>query len=181
LPTAVFGPGDRRPTPNGQTLIDYLKQPSGRRIPASDGGISVVDVDDVVRGHIQAMKLGRLGEHYILGGENVTYRQLFSTLHELTGLAEPGSTPSAGMIRLAGWALERYARWVGREPILTYKLARDYAFARVWVTSAKAERELGYEHRPAREALSRAIRWFLANGYVPRPLANRVRLELRPV
>ena len=181
LPTAVFGPGDHRPTPNGRTLIDYLKLPSGRRVPASDGGISVVDVDDVVAGHIQAMKSGRLGEHYILGGENITFRQLFSLLHELTGLAEPGKTPSPGMIRLAGWLIERYARWAGRDPILTYKLARDYAFARVWVTSAKAERELGYSHRPARETLSRAIRWFLAHGDVPRPLANRVRLELRPV
>jgi dihydroflavonol-4-reductase len=181
LPTAVFGPGDRRPTPNGRTLVDYLKLPSGRRIPASDGGNSIVDVDDVVAGHIQAMQRGRVGEHYILGGENLTYRQLFTTLHELTGLAEPGSTPSPTMIRLAGWAIGRYARWAGTEPILTYKLARDYAFARVWVTSAKAELELGYTHRPARETLSRAIRWFLAHDYVPRPLANRVRLELRPV
>jgi dihydroflavonol-4-reductase len=181
LPTAVFGPGDHRPTPNGRTLVDYLKMSSGRRIPASDGGISVVDVDDVAAGHIQAMTSGRVGEHYILGGDNVTYRQLFSLLHELTGLAEPGSTPSPSMIRLAGWILERYAGWAGRDPILTYKLARDYAFARVWVTSAKAERELGYTHRPARETLSRAIRWFLSSGAVPRPLANRVRLELRPV
>lgn len=181
LPSAVFGPGDRRPTPNGRTLTEYLKMPSGRRVPASDGGISVVDVDDVVNGHIQAMKSGRLGEHYILGGDNVTFRALFATLHELTGLAEPGSTPSPAMIKLAGWAMERYARWAGREPILTYKLARDYAFARVWVSSAKAERELGYSHRPARETLARAIRWLLANGDVPRPLANRVRLELRPV
>jgi dihydroflavonol-4-reductase len=181
LPSAVFGPGDYRPTPNGRTLIDYLKQSFGRRVPSSDGGISVVDVEDVVEGHIQAMNSGRLGERYILGGENVTFRDFFGLLHELTGLAEPGKSPSPGMIRLAGWLIERYAAWTEREPILTYRLARDYAFARVWVSSEKASRELGYSSRPARETLSRAIRWFLAHGYVPRPLANRVRLELRPV
>jgi dihydroflavonol-4-reductase len=181
LPSAVFGPGDRRPTPNGRTLLDYLKLSPDRSVPASDGGISVVDVEDVAEGHIRAMNKGRIGEHYALGGDNLTFRQLFTTLHELTGLAAPGFTPSPALIQLAGRVLGAYSLWTGREPILTYRLARDYAFARVWVSSTKAERELGYTHRPHRETLARAIRWYLANGFVPRPLANRVRLELRPV
>jgi dihydroflavonol-4-reductase len=181
LPTGVFGPGDWKPTPNGQTLLSYLKLKPGRRIPATDGGISVVDVEDVVDGHILAMAKGRPGERYILGGENVTFRDLFQLMHELTGLAEPGSAPGPGLVQLAGRLLEFGARWTGRDPILTYRLARDYAFARVWVTSEKAERELGYTHRPARETLARSIRYYLANRYVPEALANRVRLELRPV
>jgi dihydroflavonol-4-reductase len=181
LPSGVFGPGDRKPTPNGKTLIDYLKLAPGRRIPATDGGISVVDVDDVAEGHVLAMEKGKLGERYVLGGENITFRGLFEILHELTGLAEPGSTPSRFLVELAGRAFEFGARWSGKDPVLTYRLARDYAFSRVWVSSAKAERELGYTHRPARETLSRAIRWYLVNDYLPQPLASRVRLELRPV
>ncbi|MFZ5895969.1 MAG: NAD-dependent epimerase/dehydratase family protein [Myxococcota bacterium] len=180
LPTAVFGPGDRKPTPNGRTLLDYLQLSPSRRIPATDGGISVVDVDDVAEGHVLAMERGRFGERYILGGDNLTFRQLFQLMHELTGLAQPGKAPSPALIQLAGRVLELYARWSGSDPILTYRLARDYAYARVWVTSEKAERELGYKHRPARETLSRALRFFLVNQYVPAPLAGQLRLELRP-
>lgn len=181
LPGAVFGPADRKPTPNGRSLLDYLKLSPQRRIPATDGGLSVVDVEDVAEGHILAMEKGIIGERYILGGENLTFRGLFETLHELTGLAEPGRTPSPGLVKLAGSLLEVHARWTGREPLLTRRLARDYAFGRVWVTSRKAEQELGYVHRPARETLARAVRWYLANGYLPPKLTSRVRLELRPV
>lgn len=181
LPSGVFGPGDRKPTPNGVTLLEYLKQNPDRRLPATEGGISVVDVDDVASGHVLALERGRVGERYILGGENVTYRRFIELLHELTGLAEPGGTPGAGTLQLAGRLMELYARFSGREPLLTARMARDYASSRVWVTSAKAEAELGYQHRPAREALARAIRWYLTNGYLPQPLASRVRLELRPV
>lgn len=181
LPSGVFGPGDRKPTPNGRTLIDYLKLAPGRRIPATEGGISVVDVDDVAEGHVLAMEKGTLGDRYLLGGENVTFRGLFEILHELTGLAEPGGAPSPFLVELAGRFLELRARFSGRDPLLTRRLARDYAFSRVWVSSKKAERELGYSHRPARETLARAIRWYLVNDYLPQPLASRVRLELRPV
>ncbi|MFO7181149.1 MAG: NAD-dependent epimerase/dehydratase family protein [Pseudomonadota bacterium] len=178
MPGSVFGPGDRRPTANGRALVEYLKLGPGRRLPVTDGGINVVDVDDVVEGHRLAMERGRLGERYILGGENLTLRQIVALLHELTGLAEPGGTPSPLLLRLAAWAVERFS---DDEPLITPRMVRDYAYNRIWVTSAKAERELGYTHRPARETFSRAIRWYLAHGYVPRPLASRVRLELRPV
>jgi dihydroflavonol-4-reductase len=181
LPSGVFGPGDRKPTPNGRTLLDYLKLAPGRHIPATDGGISVVDVDDVAEGHVLAMEKGKLGERYLLGGENVTFRGLFEILHELTGLAEPGGSPSPFLVELAGRVMELKARFSGRDPLLTRRLARDYAFSRVWVSSKKAEQELGYSHRPARETLARAIRWYLVNDYLPQPLASRVRLELRPV
>lgn len=181
LPSSVFGPGDRKPTPGGQLLITYLRRSAHRKVPSTDGGISVVDVEDVADGHILAMEKGRVGERYVLGGENLTFRDLFQTLHELTGLAEPGASPSPGLVQIAGRAMELWARWTGRDPILTYRLARDYAHSRVWVTSQKAEEELGYTHRPARETLARAVRFYLANGYVPEPITRRIRLELRPV
>jgi dihydroflavonol-4-reductase len=181
LPTAVFGPGDWKPTPNGKSLIEYLKLPPSFVMPVSDGGISVVDVDDVVDGHIRAMEVGDVGERYLLGGENVTFTEFFQILADITGLAEPSDPKSPGMIGLIAFFLELSARFTGKSPVLTRRLARDYSHAYVWVTSEKAERDLGYQHRPARESLARSVRWLLENGYVPGPAAERVRLELRPV
>jgi dihydroflavonol-4-reductase len=181
LPTAVFGPGDWKPTPNGQSLVEYLKLPPSFVMPVSDGGISVVDVDDVVEGHVRAMEVGDVGERYLLGGENVTFTEFFQTLADITGLAEPSDPKGPGMIGLFAKVLELGARFTGKAPVLTSKLARDYSHSYVWVTSEKAERDLGYTHRPARESLARSVRWLLENGYVPGPAADRVRLELRPV
>jgi dihydroflavonol-4-reductase len=180
LPSGIFGPGDHRPTPNGRTIIEYLKTPAHRRIPATSGGISVVDVEDVADGHILAMEKGRIGERYLLGGENITFRGFFETLHDLTGLAEPGRAPSRVLINLVGRVLELSSRFTRRDPLLTYRLARDYAFARVWVTSAKAARELGYTYRPARVTLARSIHFYLASNRLPELVARRIRLELRP-
>jgi len=181
LPTAVFGPGDYKPTPNGQSLIEYLKLSPELSMPVSEGGISVVDVEDVALGHIQAMEVGDVGERYLLGGENLTFTQFFQLLADITGLAEPSDPKGPLTIALFAWALELYAKFTGARPTLTSRLARDYAHAYVWVTSEKAERGLGYTHRPARETLARAVRWLLEKGYVPSPVADRVRLELRPV
>ncbi len=177
LPSGVYGPGDWKPTPSGQSVVTYLKSSPAFRIPVTEGGINVVDVDDVVTGHMLAMEKGQVGERYILGGENMSFRKLFETLSELTGLGPPGSTTGAGLAELAGRAMELKARLFGGEPPLTYRLARDYATNYAWVTTDKAEAELGYEHRPARETLARAVRWYLERGYVPEKAARRVRLE----
>jgi len=181
LPATIAGPGDWKPTPNGKLLLEYLKTPSTSHFPVSAGGISLVDVEDVARGHMLAMDRGRIGERYVLGGENLTFSQLFETLCDLTGLSEPTAPKSKGLMMLAGTLFELNARWRGGDPPITRRLARDYAGAFAWVTSKKAETELGYSYRPAREALARSVRWFLANGYVPKQAASRVRLELRPV
>ena len=181
LPTGVFGPRDYKPTPNGQSLIEYMKLPPSFAVPVSEGGISVVDVDDVVQGHIRAMEVGDVGERYILGGENVTYTQFFQMLADITGLAEPSEPKGPLTISLVAWLAEMRSFLTGTPPALTSKLARDYAHSYVWVTSEKAEQALDYKHRPARETLARAARWLLEQGYVPSAVAERVRLELRPV
>jgi dihydroflavonol-4-reductase len=77
--------------------------------------------------------------------------------------------------------LELQAWWTNKPPLVTHGMVRDYAHAFVWGSSEKAESELGYTHRPAREALARGVRWFIDNGYVPKASASRVRLELRPI
>jgi dihydroflavonol-4-reductase len=180
LPATIAGPGDWKPTPNGQLLLEYLKTPPTSHFPVSAGGINVVDVEDVAMGHVLAMERGAIGERYLLGGDNVTMSQLFETLCDLTGLAEP-SVKSRGLLQFVGTVLELNARLRGGQPRITSRLARDYAESFSFITSHKAETELGYTHRPVREALSRSVRWFLANGYVPPNAARQVRLELRPV
>jgi dihydroflavonol-4-reductase len=181
LPATIAGPGDWKPTPNGQLLLEYLKTPSTSHFPVSAGGINVVDVEDAALGHVLAMERGTVGERYLLGGENVTLSQLFETLCDLTGLAEPSTPKSRGLLQFVGTLLELNARLRGGDPRITSRLARDYADSYSWITSKKAETELGYGHRPVRESLARSVRWFLANGYVPANAARRVRLELRPV
>jgi dihydroflavonol-4-reductase len=181
LPTTIAGPGDWKPTPNGQLLLEYLNTPSTSHFPVTGGGINVVDVEDVALGHVAAMERGVVAERYLLGGENLTFSQLFETLCDLTGLAEPSTPKSKGLIKFAAKLFELNARLRGGEPRITSRLANDYVDAFSYVTSQKAERLLGYRHRPAREALARSVRWFLANGYVPQSAASRVRLELRPV
>lgn len=178
LPSGIFGPGDWKPTPSGQGILSYLKLGARMRVPVTAGGINIVDVDDVVQGHIAAMDRGRVGERYILGGEDLTFRQMFETLSELTGLAPPGSTLSGGMAQMGGRLMELRARLFGGDPDLTFRMARDYATAYAWVTSKKAEADLGYTHRAARDTLARSVRWFLQYGYVSEASARRVRLEL---
>jgi len=181
LPGTIAGPGDWKPTPNGRLLLEYLKTPSTSHFPVSGGGINVVDVEDVAEGHALAMDRGVVGDRYLLGGENLTFSRLFETLCDLTGLSEPTAPKSKALMEFAGRFFELKARLFGGEPRITSRMARDYVDTFSWVTSQKAETELGYRHRPAREALARSVRWFLANGYVPAKAASRVRLELRPV
>jgi len=180
LPATIAGPGDWKPTPNGQLLLQYLKTPSTRHFPVSGGGINVVDVEDVANGHVGAMERGVEGERYVLGGENLTFSQVFETLCDLTGLAEPSAPKSKALMKFAGRLFELNARLRGGEPRITSRLANDYVDTFSYVTSKKAEAAFGYRHRPAREALARSVHWFLANGYVPPAAASRVRLELRP-
>ena len=180
LPATIAGPGDWKPTPNGQLVVEYLRTPPTRHFPVSGGGINVVDVEDVAMGHVLAMEHGVVGERYVLGGDNLTFSKLFETLADLTGLAEPSAPKSKGVMKLAGKLFELNARLRGGEPRITSRMANDYVDTFSYVTSKKAEDALGYRHRSAREALGRSVRWFLANGYVPESAAARVRMELRP-
>jgi dihydroflavonol-4-reductase len=178
-PATLFGPGDYKPTPSGRAIVDYFGYPLPFDIPTPPGGFNVVDVDDVAEGHILAMERGRAGQRYILAGDNVTFGQMFSVLSELTGLAGPGWQMPAALVRTSARLLELQAGITGRAPAITYKMARDYVGHYVWVSSAKAERELGFTHRDLRSTLARAVSFFLDEGFVPEPVARRVR-AVRP-
>jgi dihydroflavonol-4-reductase len=177
-PSTVLGPGDFKPTPSGDLLLSYLNWKLPIKMPSSKGGFNVVDVDDVVTGHLLAMEKGRIGERYILGGTNVTFDQLFEELAQITGLPGPGRAATRGEAMVLGRVMQGWSRVTGEKPSLTYKLARDYVGAYVWVQTKKAERELGYVPRPLRATLVRAVRFFVENGYVKGSHRERIRLDL---
>jgi dihydroflavonol-4-reductase len=178
-PATIIGPGDYKPTPSADLLLTFLRWNMPFGFPCPPGGFSVVDIDDVVAGHIAAMDRGRVGQRYILGGTNTTNEDLFTTLAEITGLRGPGWKVPPGLVVLGGALSELYGRFSPRPPQLTYKFARDFIGSYVWVSSRKAETELGYTRRPLRSTLARAVRFFLENRMVPDARAAKLRFDLR--
>jgi dihydroflavonol-4-reductase len=161
-PSAPIGPRDRRPTPTGRLIVEAA---SGR-IPAFvDTGLNVVHVDDVATGHLLALRKGRVGERYILGGENMTLAELLARIARLTGRTPPRISLPRWPIYPIAYAVEAMARRTKREPFVTVDGLRLSEYL-MYFTSAKAERELGYRPRPAKEAIRDAIDWFRAAGYL---------------
>ncbi len=162
-PTTPIGERDIKPTPTGRIVVDFLK----RKFPAYvETGLNLVDATECARGHIQALEKGRSGERYILGGENLTLKQILDRLAAITGLPSP-TVKVPYIVALAAGVVDEMVtgRLLGREPRATIdavRLARKMMF----VSSAKAERELGWRTVPVDGALRRSVEWFRANGYV---------------
>ena len=161
-PSTPIGPRDVKPTPTGRVVVEAA---SGR-IPAFvDTGLNLVHVDDVARGHLLALEKGVIGERYILGGQNVSLRDLLADIAALTGRKPPTiNLPRAPLYPLA-WAAEAVGQITSKEPFIT-RDALKMASHHMFFTSAKAERELGYTARPYREALADAVTWFRDAGYI---------------
>ncbi|HEY3831394.1 MAG TPA: hopanoid-associated sugar epimerase [Acidimicrobiia bacterium] len=162
-PTFPVGEGDAAPTPTGRTILEFLNG----RIPAYvDTALNVVDVDDVASGHLLAAQLGTRGRSYILGGENMSLREMLTMLAGLCGLPAPRVrlAPRAvlPLVQSAEWF---EARVLHREPTLTAEPVR-MATTKMEYDTTRARAELGYTSIPARDALRRAAAWFVANGYV---------------
>ena len=159
-PAAPIGPRDRKPTPTGRMVLDAARG----RIPAYlDTGLNVVHVDDVAEGHALALERGRIGERYILGGENLLLRDLLALIAEAAGRSPPRLRLPAAPLYPVALAAEAWARLSGAEPMLT----RDHlrmARKKMFFASARAEADLGYTHRPARAAIADALAWFRAEG-----------------
>jgi dihydroflavonol-4-reductase len=161
-PSAPIGPRDRRPTPTGRLIIEAA---SGR-IPAFvDTGLNLVHVDDVATGHLLALRHGRIGERYILGGENMTLAELLGRIARLVGRTPPRISLPRWPIYPIAFAAEAMARLTKREPFVTVDGLRMSEYL-MYFTSAKAERELGYKPRRAEEGIRDAIRWFREAGYL---------------
>jgi len=162
-PTTPVGEQDVKPTPTGRIVVDFLK----RKFPAYvETGLNLVDVRECARGHVAALEKGRSGERYILGGENLTLKQVLDKLGQITGLPSPKVKLPFVVAFAAGVVDETITgRLLNREPratVDTVRLGRKMMFA----SSGKAERELGWKIVPVENALRRAVEWFGANGYV---------------
>ncbi|MDX2027119.1 MAG: NAD-dependent epimerase/dehydratase family protein [Alphaproteobacteria bacterium] len=160
-PSTPIGPRDIKPTPTGRIIIEAVK---GLMPAYVDTGLSVVHVEDVAMGHWQAYEKGRVGERYILGGENLGLGEILRIIAEISGRPAPKvKLPVAPLFPLA-YAAEAFGRITGKEPFVTVDALR-MARKKMYFSSAKAERELGYRPRPAREAIADAITWFKKYGY----------------
>ena len=155
-PSTPIGPRDIRPTPTGRVILDAALG----KVPAFvDTGLNLAHVDDIAAGHLLAYERGEVGQRYILGGENVTLREMLTEIAAMTGRRPPRvSLPRAPLFPVA-WAMQAVARVTGREPLLTADALRMSRY-RMFFTSARAERELGYTHRPWREGVRDALGWF---------------------
>ncbi len=159
-PSTPIGPRDVRPTPTGRIIIEAA---SGRMPAFVESGLNLVHVDDVAEGHMLALEHGTIGERYILGGQDVSLRQLLADIARLTGRKAPTvALPRAPLFPLA-WANEQIARVTGKEPFLTLDGLRMAAH-NMYFTSAKAERELGYRARSYAQGLEDAVAWFRQAG-----------------
>jgi dihydroflavonol-4-reductase len=161
-PSTPIGPGDIKPTPTGRLIVEAAR---GKMPGFVDTGLNIVHVADVAAGHLAAAEHGQIGERYILGGENLGLAEILTMVAEIVGRRPPMlKVPYAVVLPVAAGA-EIMARLTGREPFVTLAGAR-MSRKKMYFSSAKAIRELGYAPRPARMAIEDAVAWFQANGYL---------------
>lgn len=165
-PTTPIGAMDTKPTPTGRIVVDFLN----RNFPAYvETGLNLVDVREIARMHLRALEVGTPGQRYILGGENLTLKQILDRLAAITGLPSPKTkVPHAVAMAFAFFDETVTGKLRGKEPRATVeavRMGRKMMFA----SSARAERELGFRLLPVEDALREACRWFVANGYAPSP------------
>ena len=164
-PTTPIGPHDAKPTPTGRIFVDFLNH----KFPAyMDTGLNLVDVAEVARTHVAALEMGTPGRRYILGGENLTLKQILDKMSAITGIPSP-------TVRIPFAVAATYAffeEWItgrirGREPRATLEEVR-MGSKKMFASSARAQQELGFRIAPVYPAMRAAIEWFRANGYAPR-------------
>lgn len=163
-PSTPVGPGDVKPTPTGQLVFDAA---AGRMPAYVDTGLNIVHVDDVANGHLLAYHRGRVGERYILGGQDMTLREILIDIARLVGRKPPSVRLPSGVVMPIAYVAEAFARLTGRSTRITVegvRMARKLMF----FSSAKAARELGYQWRAPTQAFVDAIQWFREQGLLQR-------------
>jgi len=161
-PSTPIGPRDIKPTPTGRVIVEAA---SGRMPAFVDTGLNLVHVDDVAEGHFLALEKGRIGQNYILGGEDVSLQTMLADIARLTGRRAPTVKLPRGALFPLAWGTEMMARCTGKEPFLTADSLRMSRY-RMFFSSAKAKAELGYKARAYGAGLKDALSWFSANGYL---------------
>jgi dihydroflavonol-4-reductase len=161
-PSTPIGPRDVRPTPTGRIVVEAA---SGRMPAYVETGLNLVHVDDVAAGHVAALKSGRTGQRYILGGQDMTLGIMLAEIARLAGRRAPVVKLPRPLIYPIAYGAEAMARFTGHEPFATVDGLRMAKY-KMFFSSAKAERELSYRARPAQEALAEAYHWFRDAGYL---------------
>ena len=161
-PSTPIGPRDVKPTPTGRIIVEAA---SGRMPAFVDTGLNMVHVDDVAEGHLAAFERGRIGERYVLGGQNATLTEILATVAQVVGRRPPRIRIPRQALMPFAHVTEAVARVTGREPMLTRDGLR-MSKNKMFFSSAKAETELGYRARPYREGITDAIEWFRRAGYL---------------
>ena len=159
-PSTPVGPGDVKPTPTGQLVLDAA---AGRMPAYVDTGLNIVHVDDVAAGHLLAYERGKPGERYILGGQDMSLREILRLIARLEGRKPPRVRLPYGLVLPIAYVAEGFARLTGRSGRITLEGVR-MSRKKMFFSSAKAARELGYRWRPPVQAFEDAIRWFRDNG-----------------
>ncbi len=161
-PTTPVGPGDAKPTPTGRIIVDFL---NGRMPAYVDTGLNFVPVEDAAAGHLLAAERGRIGERYILGGENLTLKQALQILSQVSGRTAPRVRVPHGLALVAGYADAVLSRLLGREPQIPLEGVRMSRHS-MFVNTERARVELGFACGPLTAAFERAVRWYESRGYV---------------
>jgi len=170
MPTTPVGPWDWKPTPTGKIILDFL---NGKLPGYVETGLNFVGVEECAAGHLLAADKGKTGERYLLGGENLTLKQMLDTLSKITGLPAPRMKIPHGLALSVAYANTVFSRLIGREPSIPVegvKIARHLMF----VDCSRAQRELGFKAGPVAAALERAVRWYEANGYIAKGRARKM-------
>jgi dihydroflavonol-4-reductase len=163
-PTSPIGPNDSKPTPTGRIFLDFL---NGKFPAYMDTGLNLVDVSEVARTHVTALTKGQPGRRYILGGENLTLKQILDKMSAITGIPSPTvKIPFAVAATYAFFEEWITGRMRGREPRATLEEVR-MGRKKMYASSARAQQELGFRILPIYPAMRAAIEWFRANGYAP--------------
>jgi dihydroflavonol-4-reductase len=164
-PTMPVGPGDWKPTPTGKIIVDFL---NGKMPAYVDTGFNVVAVEDVAEGHWLAAQQGKIGERYILGGRNMTLKELLESLARATGLTAPRVRIPHAVALAAGYAENLFCSLIGREPRIPLEGVRMSRY-KMFVDCSRATRELGFRAGSVDDALFRAAQWYIQNKYVLHP------------
>ena len=170
MPTTPVGPWDWKPTPTGKIIVDFL---NGKIPGYVETGLNFVGVEECAAGHLLVAEKGKVGERYLLGGENLTLKGMLDILARLTGLPAPKLKIPHGValgVAYAETAFSRLLRRAPQIPVEGVKIARHMMF----VDASRAQRELGFHPGPVAAALDRAVRWYEANGYVSKRRAKRI-------
>jgi dihydroflavonol-4-reductase len=170
MPTTPVGPWDWKPTPTGKIVLDFL---NGKMPGYVETGLNFVGVEECAAGHLLVSEKGKVGERYLLGGENLTLKQMLDALAKITDLPAPRLKIPHGLALGVAYANTVFSRLLGREPgipVEGVKIAQHVMF----VDCSRAKRELGFQAGPVAAALERAVRWYEANGYIAKGRAQRM-------